>query len=300
MIKGDYIINEPHQMSVHYLRDYYTNLNNLTSLVTYTRKIPGTNAKAQWTFVANPTTVNTLQFSFSGNVILQGDFAANPVFLTDYTRKGEGITLPMIYGRNGTIPTVNISGYNGLGASDVNWNNFNRLFNLKDDFSKLIGQSQPEAGHPGTAQPQEPGQLAGRQRHRQLFHRPLRTPPATHSPTRSSATSRSYTEANTNREGWYRFTQVEPYVQDDWKVSNRLTLNLGFRYQYMPPQYCALHELRDVAAAVLRPRVRRRRSTRSNGAIVSGTGDPYNGLMLGGTDFPMPPNSASPDAAIRP
>ena len=146
LIKGDYIVNSKHQLSVHYLRDYYTNLNNLTSLVTYTRKIPGTNTKAQWTWVANPTTVNTFQGSFSGNVIKQGDFAANPVFLSDYTRKGQGLTLPMIYGANDTIPTVNIAGYNGLGASNVNWNNFNRLFTVKDDFSKLIGSHNFKMG----------------------------------------------------------------------------------------------------------------------------------------------------------
>ena len=239
LLKGDYNISSRHQVSVHYLRDYYTNLNNLTSLVTYTRKIPGTNTKAQWTFVVNPTTVNTMQGSFSGNVILQGDFLANPVFITDYTRKGQGITLPMIYGRNDTIPTVNISNYNGLGASNVNWNNFNRLFNFKDDFSKLLGNHNLKLGV-----------LAMRSRKNQ-DNWPAVNGTVGYSTGHSNSTGNafgdalignfaSYTEANTNREGWYRFTQVEGYVQDDWKVNTHLTVNLGFRYQYMPPQYCAL------------------------------------------------------------
>ena len=25
------------------------------------------------------------------------------------------------------------------------------------------------------------------------------------------------------------------YIQDDWRITNRLTLNLGFRYEYMSP-----------------------------------------------------------------
>jgi outer membrane receptor protein involved in Fe transport len=284
ILKGDYNISSRHQLSLHYLRDYYTNLNNLTSLVTYTRKIPGTNTKAQWTFIINPTTVNTMQGSFSGNVILQGDFLSNPVFITDYTRKGQGITLPMIYGKNDTIPTVNIANYNGLGASNVNWNNFNRLFNFKDDFSKLLGNHNLKLGA-----------LAMRSRKNQ-DNWPAVNGTIGYSTGHSNSTGNafadalignfaSYTEANTNREGWYRFTQVEFYIQDDWKLNSRLTLNLGLRYQYMPPQYCALMNcvlwLPQYWDASKAPQI-----ARSNGAIVAGTGDRYNGLTLGGTEFP--------------
>ena len=145
----------------------------------------------------------------------------------------------MIYGRNDTIPTVNISNYNGLGASNVNWNNFNRLFNFKDDFSKLLGNHNLKLGF-----------LAMRSRKNQ-DNWPAVNGTVGYSTGHSNSTGNAfgdalignfatYTEANTNREGWYRFTQVEGYVQDDWKINARLTVNLGFRYQYMPPQYCAL------------------------------------------------------------
>jgi hypothetical protein len=289
LFKADYNLSNNHQLSFHYLHDYYTNLNNLTSLVLYTRKIPGVNTKAQWTWVVNPTTVNTFQSSFSGNVILQGDFTANPVFITDYTRKGQGITLPMIYGRNDTIPSVNIAGYNGLGASNVNWNNFNRLFNFKNDFSKLIGNHNLKLGI-----------LAMRSRKNQ-DNWPAVNGTVGFATGHSNSTGNAfadalignfstYTEADTNREGWYRFTQIESYVQDDWKASQRLTLNFGLRYQYMQPQYCALMNcvmfLPEYYNAAAAPRIEPR-----TGAIIAGTGDPYNGLTLGGDGFP--------DAAIQ-
>lgn len=289
LFKVDYNLSVKHQLSFHFLHDFYTNLNNLTSLVTYTRRIPGTNSKMQWTYVANPTTVNTLQGSFSGNVILQGDFTANPVFITDFTRKGQGITLPMIYGRNDTIPTVNVSGYNSLGASNVNWNNFNRLFNIKDDFSKLISNHSLKFGI-----------LAMRSRKNQ-DNWPAVNGTVSYATGHSNSTGNafadalignfsSYTEADTNREGWYRFTQIEGYGQDDWKVNPRLTLNMGFRYQYMGPQYCALQNCvmfdPGVYKLSLAPTI-----IPSSGALLANTGDPYNGLVLGGTGFP--------DAAVK-
>lgn len=284
LFKLDYNLSSRHQLSFHYLHDYYTNLNNLTSLVTYTRRIPGVNTKAQWTWVINPSTVNTFQGSYSGNVILQGDFAANPVFISDYTRKGQGITLPMIYGRNQTIPTVNIAGYNGLGASDVNWNNFNRLFNVKNDFSKLIGNHNLKLGI-----------LAMRSRKNQ-DNWPAVNGTVSYATGHSNSTGNafadalignfsSYTEADTNREGWYRFTQIESYVQDDWKVSQRLTLNFGFRYQYMQPQYCALQNCVMFLPEYYNPAAAPKIDPRT-GAILAGSGDPYNGLTLGGTGFP--------------
>jgi hypothetical protein len=285
LVRGDYIINSKHQLSLHYLHDYYGNLNNLTSLVTYTRKIPGINSKAQWTWVANATTVNSFQGSFSGNVILQGEFAANPVFITDYTRKGQGVTLPMIYGTNPTIPTVNISNYNGLAASNVNWNNYNRIYTVKDDFSKIFGNHTLKAGG-----------LFMRSRKNQ-DNWPAVNGTITYATGHSNSTGNAfgdalignfsqYTEANTNREGWYRFSQAEFYVQDDWKASSRLTLNIGLRYQYMQPQFCALQNC-VMWLPMYFDNSKIPGVNRSTGAIIpTANYDPYNGLVLGGTEFP--------------
>jgi hypothetical protein len=45
-----------------------------------------------------------------------------------------------------------------------------------------------------------------------------------------SGVIQSYSEGNKFGKGYYRSTNFEPYIQDDWKVTPKLTVNLGVRY----------------------------------------------------------------------
>jgi hypothetical protein len=285
IVKGDYNLSSKNQISVHWLRDYYESLQNLTNLALYERHIPGTNASAHWTMVANATTVNSVQFSVTGNVIKEKvGIRPNPIFTTDFTRKGEGINYPLIYNAADFIPSITIAGYNGLPVTPLNFDNFNRLFQLKDDFSKVLGSHNLKAGI-----------MAMRSRKNQdnvpaingTFAFSTSASNTTGNPLADAVLGNfyTYTEAGSFRQGWYRFTQVEPYVQDDWRVSGRLTLNLGLRWAHMQPQYSALNNTSAFLPQFYNP-ARAVQINRSTGAIVPGTGDPYNGLVLGGSGFP--------------
>src|SRR5258708_5334537 len=45
----------------------------------------------------------------------------------------------------------------------------------------------------------------------------------------------SFYQASAQREGYYHYKQLEAYIQDDWKVTKRLTLNLGVREVWYSP-----------------------------------------------------------------
>jgi hypothetical protein len=285
VLKIDYNLSSKDQISFHWLADQFYQLQNLAALVLFDRNIPGKSYKAQWTRVINPTTVNTLQLSTSGNVIRQDGYRPNPTFTTDTTRRGSGFTAPSIYGITNDVPTLAIAGFNTLNAAPQQFNNFNRLINIKEDFSKLIGKHNLKVGFLYLRSrknqdniPAINGSLNFQTGHSLSSGNPLADAVL--------GNFQQYQEANTNREGWYRFGQFEPYIQDDWKVTSRLTINLGYRYMYMQPQYSALQNttsfLPEFYSAAAAPQV-----NPANGALIPGTGDPFNGLVLGGSGFPQ-------------
>ena len=95
---------------------------------------------------------------------------------------------------------------------------------------------------------------------------------------------RTYSEASTDPVGFFRFSQTEAFVQDSWKATRKLSLELGVRYQYLPPMYTQANNMVNFSAALYN-QAQAVTLTR-NGRIVPGSGDPFNGLIRAGNGVP--------------
>ena len=295
VVKIDYNQSEKDQLSFHYAHDYYTQLENYTNLIEYWRNLPGLNTSAQWNHVFSPTLVNVAQFTYTGNVIIeQSDTIPNKTFIQSDTRQGFGISLPTIYNASQDIPQVAVQNYKTLSVSPLSFNNFNRIFDWKDTLTKILGNHTLKAGAlimRSRKNQDNPPQING------AFSFSNARSPSSGNGLADALLGdfQQYQEYSGVRQGWYRFTQVEPFVQDDWRVNTRLTVNLGLRWSYMQPQYSALNNtvqflpqyFNSAQAATVNP---------SNGSITANP-SPYNGLVLDGPGFPQQAQGRVPQAS---
>ncbi len=96
---------------------------------------------------------------------------------------------------------------------------------------------------------------------------------------------RTYSEQAVDPLGFFRFTQYEAWAQDSWRVSRRLSLDLGVRYQFGTPIYTQANNLANFDPSLYNP-------AQAVTVLPNGTIDPtrggnrLNGLVRAGDGVP--------------
>ena len=281
LVKIDYHLNDKNQISGSYVHDNVKVVGNPTNFVIYDRLIPGLTSNARWIHTFNSRMVNTAVGSFSGNIINEGvNIRANPQFNKSIQRADYGLTYATLYNASTVIPQITLSGFGNPGNAPRQFDNYQRIFALKDDLSIVLGNHSLKTGayfwrarKNQTAPPQLNGAFT--------FQNNAGAAATLQDLVRGNFAS--YTEGSNIPQIQARFSQFETYLQDDWTVSRRLTLNMGLRWQYMPPiaswpnntAFFDPTAYDATKAATINP---------GNGLITNNP-SPYNGLVLPGTGF---------------
>jgi len=281
LFKIDYNLNEKNTISGHFVHDNVLNVGNPTNFVIYDRTIPGLTTSVSWTHTFDSKTVNTAVGSYSGNIINEGgNIRANPQFGNrSINRSDYGLTYATLYNASSMIPQITLNGFGNPGVTPRQFDNYQRIYALKDDFSHVLGNHTLKVGAyfwRARKNQTAPPQLNG------AFTFSGSTPAETLS-NLVQGNFAQYTEGSNIPQIQARFMQFETYVQDDWTVNRRLTLNLGLRWQYMPPIYSWPNNTAFFDPGSYDP-TRAATISPTTGVITSNPA-PYNGLVLPGTGF---------------
>ena len=283
LIRGDHHFNERVQLMVRYIQDTFDDT-PVTTLwtgsafptVNATIASPGKNLITKVTYAISPKTFNEFNFNVAANKIDIG--------LNGAATRPSGLSIAEIFPENRANRPPNLGfsqGWGGINFGSWPWNNKNQVYTWSYTLGHIKGAHSLKMG--GDYQWQIKDQdafgptngnfnFSGSFTGNAIADFLLGVP-------------NSYSELDIQRTGRYRYHQFEAFIQDDWKVSQRLTLNLGLRWFGIPH----IFEKDNAVTTFVPERWSASQAPRVNpdGTIVPGSGNILgNGIVQAGDGIP--------------
>jgi hypothetical protein len=200
---------------------------------------PGKNVVANLTWTINPRMVNELEAVYA-----QGEYVATPMpgqyfdSTTVYSALTNNWTYHDPYGRNPSISIAGVASYNA-GYGPYHERNLDR--SLFDNFSAIVGKHTLRAGFQFQQMLKTENGTSGNP----LFSFSNTSSGALGNGTWVADPSWSfgefllgnvfqYSQKSSDTTPGLHYVNSEAYVQDDWKVNHKLTVNLGIRWSRFP------------------------------------------------------------------
>lgn len=201
--------------------------NNYPGVETTDVNAPGRNLVINESTSISPRVVNEVEFVDAWGAInsnLTNAIVNSPSFTSKLTNNTQ---YQDPYGR---APNVSITGYTGLGSGSAPYHERNIDHNIFDNLSIQRGNHTIRLG--GTAMWMQKTENASSGEATFSFANDLNADDPFANFLLGQADS--YSQPDKDTIPHLRYVNLEAYVQDDWKVTPRLTLNLGVRYSYFP------------------------------------------------------------------
>lgn len=256
---------------------------NVASTIT---PVPGHIFVARLTGNLGPSTINEIAYQFSGNRISSTNPDGTRNKRSDYSGFASQELFPG--NANDNIPFIRITGLTTIGA--------NQLFNIKyrnhtiaDNLTFLRGNHSIKVGGLVTFESKDENAANTTQGDftfaagggRTAFNNFLRG-----NRDGLCGNACSYGEAEIDITNNLRFNRYEIYAQDSWRLTPRLTMDLGVRYSLYPGVTDTNDVLTSFAPSLYDPAKAPQFATPTGSTIVLGTGDPLNGIVVAGRNAP--------------
>ncbi len=235
LIRIDHNISDKERLTFRYIHDSWTTINPVP-LWTNQGSFPTIALVTRLASTFSPTLLNEFVFSYTTDHITLQDTGA-------YKRL-PGSTFGAIFpgADRGILPGINLvdqgSAYGGGFGEDAGYipngiYNSNPTYTYRDNVNKIVGKHNLQFGaYVAAAQKNELGGELGAG----SFPGYLTFDPSSSSTTTGNPFSdlllgyiASFGQQNATVKYYNRYKIVEPYFQDDWHITSRLTLNLGVR-----------------------------------------------------------------------
>jgi Carboxypeptidase regulatory-like domain/TonB-dependent Receptor Plug Domain len=248
LIRMDYNVNSKMRLFGHILNNSNTYLSQYGSFVlgsnTPLSPIQYANPGYGWavgsTYIFGPTVTNEFNVGVTNNSILIDETG------TGYTRAATGVNLPLLYNnavQRDYLPNVGfggsrLAGSPNFGTSNAPFINYNTTYDITDAVSKTWKSHTFKVGmyfQRSRKNQTSFGAFDGTYN----FGDNSANPYDTNFGFSNAALGvyNSFSQAANFINGQYRYSNLEFYGQDTWKVNRRLTLDYGMRVAYYQPQY---------------------------------------------------------------
>lgn len=197
----------------------------------------------------SPTKVN--EFTFGINRAKQTVAPLNQAGLDRNVRSKIGLNLPQFYPSanvDNLIPNANFGGVPNAGVLNIEsrypFFGTNNIWNYNNNFSWLTGAHNMKFGiyvEKTTRNAQRGSAFNGTFNFNRDVNNPLESNYAYSNAILGSV--QSYSESTNHPHGHSRYVNAEWFAQDTWKVSRRLTLDVGLRMYFIQPSWSANDKL---------------------------------------------------------